>query len=204
MSEFFLYHYSVKRHAELKTKQQQGNVKVGERKAAEESRKLKNAPGNYYDSLSFFLEPLPVDRIAGVYGNRHEIWKSGLEVFEYVVSSKDLPANVIYTLVEQPWRRDLLEHLYKFRKWESLTDLEKKMLFEAFARYGFTLGERGTGIKNIAKVIKRYPINEALDHLIKKGLVKDSLTQYASYIPHLMIYVDSPVRIHSTTVKRVL
>ena len=87
-----LYHYSINKYETLKSLIAQRMPKKSQSNGDEFA---------YDRSLSFFLEPIPLD-IAEIYFRRHEFWKSGLELYQYQVHLNALSKNIAFVLTETP------------------------------------------------------------------------------------------------------
>lgn len=76
-----LYHYNLEEFDVLKSKSSQDNIPS-------------EGAFDYTNSISFFLEPIPLE-IADIFEGQHEFWKHGLRLVEHVVLIKDIPDDMV-------------------------------------------------------------------------------------------------------------
>lgn len=177
-----LYHYSINKYETLKSLIAQRMPKKSQSNGDEFA---------YDRSLSFFLEPIPLD-IAEIYFHRHEFWKSGLELYQYQIHLNALPKNIAFVLTETPKKTRLL---YTVQDWDkvktdpSLKDVYVKQIHEMEVKSGY----RGHGINNLVIACKPFL------HGIRKNMVyaaklatqypdDGGFEKYAACVPHLMVY----------------
>ncbi len=102
-----LYHYSDKQYTELLTRRVQG-ADEKEIDIATFKAKRMGLPLPYHDHISFFFEPIPLDKIASVFPYGHPFWKAGNEIYEHVIDLDSIdPTSVL---------RDLPKHLKVLRR----------------------------------------------------------------------------------------
>lgn len=184
----YLYHYSTKGHDPLKTKEAQGFVLSPEDAKYESDRaKLTYYPDIYSRHISLFIDPVPLN-IPELFDHKHGMWKSGVTLYKhYVEVSKEMDAGgpIKFILAEAPWKRDLM----------SGVDFDNTREYHAFLmRYAAMrakLGEQGSGVTDLNKVVDKYK-GHCNQHF---GAYKNDedyetmiLPRYAAYVPHLMVY----------------
>lgn len=146
---------------------------------------------SYDRSLSFFLEPIPLD-IAELYANKHERWKSGLELYQYEVSLDKLPKSIAFRLCESTKKTKLLYEQQDWSKVETdpaVADVYIEEVHELEKRLGYI----GHGVNELVKACR--PFRRGLRDSIKKAnqLARKNpddgiMKKYAACVPHLMIY----------------
>jgi hypothetical protein len=179
-----LYHYSKDLYPELKTRRAQG-VKINKVEDNEER--------SYYDHISLFLEPIPLDILPAIHKNQHPFYKDGDVVYEYSIPLAYLK-NWFYTLVESPEKCELY---YDDRvSEEDYVTLMKKIVQEN--------NYEDTDLKQLEKIVKRFrgttrTYFKQLPSLPNYESIKN---KYAPCVPHLMIYSSKGILSYSQVVKR--
>lgn len=200
-----LYHYASEPYSVLKSRLRQGKMQIikSERKP-DLMKKMESGllqtldvldliPSWHYDrSISFFLEPIPLD-IAKLYKGKHSFWKSGVELFEHVIDIDDLAAEPFYYLAETPKK---IEFLYEKQDWDSITgpnDPKIKQFLKEIQKMEKKEHYRWKGRKEMLRVCK--PFRGKLKDYIKKVVEihekhpEDGImNKYAACVPHLMVY----------------
>lgn len=179
-----LYHYANDKFTTLLTKEKQNLVKPEERKKEEQAYidfyKLYGykRPGYYFEHISFFFEPIPLDIIASIFPKDHPVWFSGNELYQYEIDTSKI-GHFTYEIVEYPEKTNIYYD-------DTLTDKEYfKLIKEAVIKNNY--------------IGKNSQIEEASKHLI--GLTRSYYDQlkdrpnyeeikykYAATVPHVMLY----------------
>lgn len=198
------YHYAFAKFDDLRSRLAQGKGKlfVMDRKP----ELLSNLEGSlaiqldkirlkgdwtYDRSISLFISPIPLD-IAKIYKDQHELWQSGLEIYQYEVGIDNLPPGIGFRLVESPEKTKLL---YEKQDWEKAN--EDKTLIPKYLKEiqdkEKSCGYIGYGREKLLKVsepfrkhTRRYmekAADIALEYPEDGGFKK-----YAACVPHVMIY----------------
>lgn len=91
-----LYHYSKEKHPLLLTLEKQNKITKEERKQEEKNfvEECKKhgyiRPGYYFEHISFFFEPPPLDIISNIFPKDHPVWKKNNTLYEYIVDSRTI------------------------------------------------------------------------------------------------------------------
>lgn len=193
-----LYHYSQEEYTSLISIYGRGVSEDDKKRLGEWATKVEG-PFAYTKSISFFMEPIPVD-LPSILHNEHTFWVSGKTLCEHVVDVSALPADVPYRLVEASEKTDLI---YRKQNWKiaeknpELEALYKKQIKELEE----SLKLEGYGISGLKKLASRYMnIRKSYEELYKlhKKFPEDNLlSKYAALVPHLMVYTaDHPVKVN--------
>jgi hypothetical protein len=195
-----LYHYSKLQHRELLTRREQAvrgtfHLTPEEERDAEESSRFRCAPGSYLDSISFLLDPAPLDVIGGAYPVDHPAWAPGGVIYEHVVDSKSL-GDCPFVVVETPIANWMADNLWVDN------DTAKMMYFKARKLAEIMIGARGESQKELSAAISAYSgrTRAAYESMIGSPDFKDRYSKmYAPSVPHLMVYPKSgAVRVSSS------
>lgn len=180
-----LYHYSTEPLKILLTRREQG-VSDEQISEAETKAKKLGLPLPYIDHISFFLEPIPKETIAGIFKNQHPFWKAGAEIYEHVIDTASIPSQSQYMVVETP----VIDKYTDQFDW-SVTDLTvRSKYFIAMHKEMKRLGLLGAGIPKMVKQLTPY-LGKTEGYYIKARMAKGAdmtKTQYAAGVPHLMVY----------------
>lgn len=200
-----LYHYSSESHSVLKSRLRQGKMQIikSERKP-DLMKKMESGllqaldvldliPSWHYDrSISFFLEPIPLD-IAKLYKGKHSFWKSGVELFEHVTTINHLAFDPFYYLAETPKK---IEFLYEKQDWDSIEDADDpkiKTFLKEIQKMEKREHYRWKGRKEMLRVSKPF-IGKARGFIEQAAKLAEKypddgiMNKYAACVPHLMIY----------------
>ena len=175
-----LYHYSVEEYSHLLSLK-------GQKKEED-----KDYSGNYSDSISFFLEPIPRN-IASILKHKHKFWKSGAEIYEHVIDTNVFYPDLKYVITETPEKTHLL---YNVQVWDKKTitpDLIKQYKLE-ISDMQEKKGYRGEGKDNFLKAAKKF--NHGIAGYYREMVKLDAkypedklMDKYAACVPHAMLYV---------------
>lgn len=182
-----LYHYSKELYDVLKSR------------AAQKDMPPTNTPDMMYDrSISFFIEPIPLDILPSLHHYNHHFYKDKSKVYEYQISDHDLNKDkFVFRLVESPEKTQLYYD-------DSILDKEyHERLNAAIKEFGYT----GTTTREIEPLVRRF--KGTTRDLFKKlptypNYETDLKTKYAPLVPHLMIYFNRGVIPYSSVAQKVM
>lgn len=181
-NEIFLYHYSAEKHNVLKTVEKQNKLTNEEKTKWDKIAHDSGRVGAYYQHISFFFEPIPIDIISSVFNNEHPVWYSGNVLYEHKVSIAGL-GEFKYELVESPE----VTEIYYNPKYDSYSDEKWINLKDKIIKENHYNGHETTSLlsainKNIGSV------REAYKQLPHRSNFEQIKTKYAATVPHLMVY----------------
>lgn len=141
---------------------------------------------SYSDSVSFFMDPPPLQELPGIYSGAHPFWQSGKEIYQYTVDiSRHRGDDFIYKLVESPETTALYYD-------DSIGDEQYAERVADIIKEHHYLGHSVSALMGAVKTFKR---RQSKDYMLKayKDLVKrpnfeQIKTKYAPTVPHLMVY----------------
>lgn len=199
-----LYHYSDKRYDELLTLSLQQKKTSDSMKRVGGDHSVRSAIGPYNESISFFITELPMKGHSTRYNGKHPFWKKGAKLYKYAVNVDDLP---IYgwKAVEQLWSSKLfVAMITKYDGgWENVPEFEQdsfiKLLEDNPTRINV---EKGVGKDSLTKLYEFLDNFQSKDilagfELLRKHGTPRNFLQYAAYVPHLMLYTEKPIKVHS-------
>jgi len=146
--------------------------------------------GSYYDHVSFFFEPLPLEKMGDHFGNFHDFWFNGHLVYEHVVDLRNLPKDMRYDIVETPvvmkwWE----ENGYSA---DDTPKAERLRVFAAMRKFKESIGEIGYDAKQLERASRQY--NRGVFDYYKKQKASrfwdEGKTTYAAGVPHVMVYSE--------------
>lgn len=184
----YVYHYSKHKLSELKTLKQQNVLDKETMDRYELGAKNRHQPYPYHEHISFFIERPPLDIIHELYPKDHPAWSKGTELYEYLVPVANINMKH-WRLVESNMDGFML-HLY------IRNDKYLDKWYKARSTLKLWMNEAGDTHEGLIKAINKYK------GTIRKAYLKHDRKesyQYASNVPHLMIYVDSPVKVNTPT-----
>jgi len=190
-----LYHYNSKVLDSILTRDLQGVVTDKERKDGVDGAKFRGDMGPYFESVSFLLEPAPLDILGDIFDKDHHTWRSGNNLVEHVV---ELSGQNFYgwVIVEGPISMAFIDHV----PWTE-NDLGKKLYFKSLKIGRKLFGESGSDYKSLVKALEKFPAGttrEAYRNLPKRKDYAKIKGMYAATVPHLMIYTKTPIEVAST------
>lgn len=183
-----LYHYANKIHSPLLTRNAQGNVSRKDYQKSLEEAKRNVEPGSYYDHVSFFFEPIPLKEIGDIFeGTSHPVWNNGQELYEHIIDSSQLPADMFYQVVETPL-------LQKFWGDKNLSSLDSDLIWDNALKQAKELQikhkEWGTNVADLVNV--GMGLEKGILDYYRKSKEGDgwesNQKRYAADVPHVMIY----------------
>ena len=195
----YIYHYSTKRFDKILTRALQGVVS---KEDLEKSRqKSYRSPGGYHDHVSFFIDRPPLDILPDLFKGAHPFWTDGKLLYEYKVKVETLPSNVIYDIVETPSVISKINDI----DWDKASDEEIKNWHKSKDAHLRSIKERGVGIGNLMSAMKPYvgKTRQAYIDARRSAYAESTKTMYAAGVPHLMLYVNDPIKTESITQVRV-
>lgn len=150
----------------------------------------------YIHELNFFLEKPSKENIRDLVKSGFGKWSSD-ELYIYTVDLELIPDLVDYvTITSHPEMDKYLEDTWE--EWyEEHKDLASDKYFKAKAKYTSDMAKT-TGIPskvniNDFKDLARRHLWCNMDFYVNLNIEKGATDQYASYIPHLQIYVNKPI-----------
>lgn len=181
-----LYHYSKEKHSTLLTLEKQGYVSQDDRKEEEKAliedhkRFGYLRPGYYFEHISFFFEPPPLDLMSTIFPNDHPVWYKGNPLYEHVIDTDDLKS-FQYEVVEFPEKTDAYYD-------SQVTDKEYyRILKEAVINQHYV----GKSALELDRIGQRFTNGVTHDYFkrIKIRINYDKIMhKYAATVPHVMIY----------------
>lgn len=180
-----LYHYSTEQLSELLTRRLQG-ADEKEIDIATFKAKRMGLPFPYHDHISFFLSPLPLELIASTFPHGHPFWIAGKELYEYVIDTKDIAPNSFWRIVESIEQEKFSDQF----DWIGTTDLNVRSgWFQQLNNFTAKKGYSGFDIRLLEKAKSKLKPLSMLDYYRRAAVLRESdNTQYAAYVPHVMIY----------------
>lgn len=199
------YHYSIEPYDNLRSKVlQEANKTIDEPSSDEQMHEMaymkellmfqkSHAPDeyDYQRNISLFLEPVPRN-LPSILHDKHQFWKSGVELWEYTIDSRDLPKTIPFRLVESP---EVVELLYEKQDWSNAKGnpaLVNKYKAEK-AQLEIELHLKGKGTTALELIARKYNKGIAGYYAKAYKLHVDNpedkiIEKYAACVPHLMIY----------------
>lgn len=178
-----LYHYAAAKHPILKTRMLSSPPTPTEIKKAEERTKVNLDPGTYYEHISFFFEPVPLDLVGKTFGKDHPFWYPGHEIYEHTIPIDTLP-DFKYRIVETP----LANELFYKTDWDKEVDMAEyfKKLYDVQKQHG-EIGESRSTFISTAQHLKG-TVRKAYEELPKRPNWEELKSKYAATVPHVMLY----------------
>lgn len=189
----YLYHYSKELYPVLTTRL----CRVDRSLSAKEITKAKNdaqlygTPGSYFESISFFFDPIPLTMIGGHFNNDHHTWFNGNKLIEYIVDTANLESNIVYNIVETPADFKAMNSI-NWNDPKANTDAFFILYMQGKNTRKFKSGEQGRGVANLVKHAKQFVGGTERAYLANKKLSKKEQenfkNMYAANVPHVMLY----------------
>lgn len=158
----------------------------------------KNPP--YHSSISLFIEPLPYETIAAIFGFKHPFYVPNGIIYEHVIDSEQWKDMAIrYRLVETPKIVRMI-NLFDFDLGKDKVEKYKKTLNRLEVRSNLGGDDYYTMLKKIKPFLG---CTEGYFHHARRSVwCESSANKYAAGVPHLMVYpLTQEVEIES--VKRI-
>ena len=180
-----LYHYSTEQLSELQTRRIQG-VDLKEIDISAFKARRMGLPFPYQDHISFFFEPIPVEHIASTFAEGHPFWKSGLELYEHVIDLTSIEPNSFWRVVESIPQSKFSDQF----DWGNVKDLAiRAKWFTKMYANDVRIGLAGWDTRLIYKAYRNIMTLSMLDFYRRAAVIRFvGNTQYAAYVPHLMVY----------------
>lgn len=179
----YIYHYSKSIHSELKTLLQQGLDPV-RKQELEQLSKDRGSKYPYYDSMSFFIDPIPSRVLGSIYPDDHPVWFTGNKLWEYKVSVSALELKY-WTLVESNVD-SIINPLWM--DWGPY----KRLLVKTKSGIKSLVGQSGVDTRSLELCIRKHLGITNKDFM---AVGKTDSKQYAAGVTHLMLYPTEPVKI---------
>lgn len=180
-----LYHYAKERHPILLTKEKQNTVTPEDRKNAEKEyiehfkKTGYKRPGYYFEHISFFFEPVPLEIMSTIFPRNHSIWTRGNMIFEHVVDSTKIKL-FDFEVVEFPEKTEIYYD-------DSLTDKEYfNKLKQAIKENGY-IGKNNEALESVSRKFLGHT-EEYFKAIKDRPNYKDIKEKYAATVPHVMLY----------------
>lgn len=185
MSGLKLYHYSKEQYDVLKTKELTTPISKEDRHKAIERALFTKDPGPYYQHISFFFEPAPLDILGRIFGKDHHFWFPGNEIFEYEVDISKLPP-FTYRIVESKICQDEFYSL-DYGDDDNFDAVRYYRVLDALQRKAH---EKGHGMADFLKGRKAQlgQIRKMYEKLPKRPNWEEIRGKYAATVPHVMLY----------------
>ncbi len=183
-----IYHYSKELYTSLEVGLKRLQLSRFEiTKARLQAAKYFN-PGAYFDHISFFFDPVPLNIIGDLFRGENDFWKNGNEIIEYTIDVDSLDKNITYFVAESPSQVKTLDAIEWVDTDEFLIAYLEKQSIASIA-----CGETGHTLTGLKEQIKRYKgtTTKYYKEAIKRNDFKENITKYAANVPHLMLYPSS-------------
>lgn len=182
-----LYHYANTAFPVLKTRAAQGGLLTSDVQNGEEEAAFRRDVGPYYDHVSLFLEPAPLDILGDLFKKvHHSVWVNGATVYEHVIDSAKLPV-FKYNLVETP--SDIAFMNEHWPEDVELSDEDKKQYFATRAAAKLKSGECGVGNAAFERSARAFVgMTRAAYIKATQHASEEDLMRYATNVPHAMLY----------------
>lgn len=183
-----LYHYSKDLYTILKNRLKIGSSTDKEDLEQKEWNKKTNGPGVYNGSISFFIDPLPLELLGRIYGKGHHTWFDGNELYEYVIDTDALDKDITYSVVETPMAVKMLDETEWVDTDEFLIEYKKKL-----NALKVSAGETGNSRSKLETELSKYKDKTRSFYLeaSRRSDFKEHFDKYAANVPHVMLYPDS-------------
>lgn len=181
-----LYHYSSLQYTRLETKRFQNTLTTEQINVSEAKANEMGEVGAYIDHISLFIEPIPLDTIAGIFNNQHEFWKSGSQIYEHLIDTSTLPKDLKWSIVETPEIDAFTDQF----NWTTANVRERVSYIRQMNSEMLRLGLSGKGVVGLVKSIKPYLGGTETAYINSRARsdAADTIRQYAANVPHLMVY----------------
>lgn len=181
-----LYHYSASRHEVLKTREKSSShIDKEKLEKAKESMEEHRDPGTYFQHISFFFEPVPLDLVGKIFGKDHHFWFPGHEIYEHIVDVDHLP-KFKYRIVESP----IAVEMFYATDWGDLDDSDALKYFRELAEKQKAHGEIGSNPSTFKATAHALvgSVRKAYEELPKRPNWEELKNKYAATVPHVMLY----------------
>lgn len=175
-----LYHYSADRYSSLKTVEKQGKVTPEDRKVPENI--WYERPGRYFEHISFFFDPVPLESIASYFPKDHRVWHSGQKLFQYLIDTRKI-GDFKFEVVEFPEKTKLYYD-------ESLTiEAYYKAVLLEMDKNGY-MGQGSEALDTACMKFTR-TTKEHFKKIPSRPNYSEIKYKYAATVPHVMVYPET-------------
>lgn len=193
-----LYHYSKQQRHTLLTLEKQGVISKEDRdeeeKALIEDHKRFGylRPGYYFEHISFFFEPPPLDIMSTIFPNDHPVWFKGNPLYEHVIDTDEIKA-FQYEVVEFPEKTDAYYN-------QHVTDKEYyRILKEAVIEQRY-IGKSRDELERIAQRFNNDVTHDYFKRIKIRNNYDKIMHKYAATVPHVMLYPHlGTIKVQSVT-----
>ena len=183
-----LYHYSKNPLKTLTTRRFRETLTDEQLKEGWDSAVWRKAPGPYYDHISFFLEPAPLDILGAVFADvNHDFWIPGSTIYQHTVESSKI-GRFKYAIVETPGDIELLSEWKDEWDMDPKWDAAKETYFFKRARIKKANGEVGQNNAAFEQVASSFVGTARQAYLSALNRDQNDRLLYAAGVPHVMIY----------------
>lgn len=184
------YHYSPTKLKNISTRALLKLADERDVKVMDEFSIKVGSAGNHLRSASFFLQPLPNDFHSQI-GDKFVRWNKGDVLTEHKVLLSDLTPNA-YRLasvaLEDEWVDTWPINLTTDENDARLTKFYNALRAEKY------IGTDHKDMCNIFSAVTQKEISDGIGKMKEKG----NIYQYATTIPHALVYISEPVDVIST------
>lgn len=189
----YLYHYSKELYPALTTRLLRANKTLSSKEVDKEKQdaEFHDNPGSYFESISFFFDPIPLAMIGEHFNNDHHTWFNGKNLVEYIVDTATLESDILYNIVETPADFKAMNSV----NWgDPKTDTDEFFTLYMRGKNARKLksGEQGKGVANLVKHARQFVGGTEKAYLANKRLSKEDQEsikgKYAANVPHVMLY----------------
>ena len=182
----YIYHYSKERYKDLRSLRCQNKLTKKELDDLDTQYTLGFNPDKYTKSISFFVEPIPYDIIGDLFNNKHNVWKNGNNLYEYLVDVDTLEKNILFMVAESPAK----SKYYLSQDTDNMSDEEFDKYLKIVEKVMYKNKDIGIGRSQLETQIQRYQGMTRELFIAARKLPDSESTKekYAANVPHLMLY----------------
>lgn len=191
----FLYHYSTESRTELLARIQSGRLSGSEILKAKQEAADYGRVGSYLEHISFFFEPIPQD-IGTLYAkHNHPVWKKGMVLYEHVIDVSTL--KFAFEIVETPLSQQYIDDNWRD---EYMDDANEDKFISFCVKKARLLEKNGYVVKDTdynSELLRDNSapfIGKTRDFYLlslKKSDPDNLSRQYATAVPHVMLYPEN-------------
>ena len=180
-----LFHYSKEKYNTLLTLEKQRVITKEEREKEERefveySKKAGYMrPGYYFEHISFFFEPPPLDIMSTIFPADHSAWCKGAVLYEHVIDTNDLKG-FQYEVVESPEKTNIYYD-------DDLTIPQYYRLLKQLNENNKYIGKSN---KDLEEIGQRFigTTTEFFKQIKDRPNYDEIKYKYAATVPHVMLY----------------
>lgn len=188
-----LYHYNTNSLSDIRNLELQGDLSEVTKQHMKNVSTFRSAPHPYYKSVSCFIDPIPLD-IPKYFCKGHTVWSTGAELHEHAIALTDL--NILgWKIVES----DVSTAMLKYLPWVDCR-LYQILYYKFREAVDKVVGNTGNDLASLRIAIEQYK-GDMEELLAKADTLRQKLGgkhQYASFVPHVLLYTDSVIDVFST------